>query len=355
LIELLVVIAIIAILVALLLPAVQQVREAARKSQCQDHLHNICIALHNYESAYKQFVFRKGGTLGYGDGSRRDGNYERLSGMVALLPFVEQKPLYDKFTAADPNPVPIPPGGPAPWANQAAWADGQVEVYRCPSDPATVGTPGAPASRGICNYVFNQGDFTGAANRDDMNVNGVFGTRRTYAMRDIVDGTSNTLAWSERVFANFGIGGRANPDVREGILTNIAAINTNPGACLSAASAIISGGRYTTWTAVKGKASSIWQDGQPEINAFFTILPPNGPSCINDGNGNADGAINLMSASSYHPGGAQAVLLDGKVTFISENIDTGNLGVAASRGGRSPFGVWGALGTRAGGDTARVP
>ena len=84
-------------------------------------------------------------------------------------------------------------------------------------------------------------------------------------------------------------------------------------------------------------------------------MPPNGPSCINDNNGTADGAINLMTASSYHPGGAMAVLLDGKVTFVSENIDTGNLGVAASRGGKSPFGVWGALGTRAGGDTARVP
>ncbi|MEZ6064554.1 MAG: DUF1559 domain-containing protein [Planctomycetaceae bacterium] len=334
---------------ALLLPAVQQVREAARKSQCQDNLHNIAIALADYEITFSKYVYRKGGTLGYGDSSRRDGNYERRSGFISLLPFIEQKPLYDKIVAGEPGSPPIPPGGPAPWSGWAGWNDNQVEVYRCPTDPAF------PTRRGINNYMFCMGDYTGANNRDLADSNGMFGTRVTYAVRDATDGTSNTVVFSERVAASFGANGKGNPDVREGILRSVATINTNPGACLSSAAAILNGSRYSTWTNVKGKASSAWQDGQPEINSFTTIIAPNGPSCISDGNNNADGVNAVLTASSYHPGGALAAMLDGKVTFISENIDTGNLGTAATLGGRSPFGVWGALGTRSGGEAAQVP
>ena len=136
-------------------------------------------------------------------------------------------------------------------------------------------------------------------------------------------------------------------------MTSVPAIDTTPGACIAAATAVSSSGKRYNQTPVppvKGRFSSIWTDGQPEINAFTAVLAPNSPSCINDANGNADGASNLMSASSYHTGGAQALLADGSVRFISENIDTGNLGVAAILGSRSPFGVWGALGTRAGGE-----
>jgi prepilin-type N-terminal cleavage/methylation domain-containing protein/prepilin-type processing-associated H-X9-DG protein len=344
LIELLVVIAIIAILIALLLPAVQQAREAARRTQCKNNLKQIGLALHNYHDVFNAFVYRKGGSVGGGDPSRLDGNYERKSGLIALLPYVDQAPLYNQIESGDPSTTPpVPPGGAAPWSGWTVWQR-QIPAYRCPSDP------GFNTTRGICNYAFSMGDYVGAANRDDREVNGLFARSTTYNIRDIPDGTSNTLAFGERVAATFGINGRPGADIREGIIVNVAAIQTNPGACLAAAAAISNAGRYTNTATVKGRFSSIWQDGQPENVAFHAVLPPNGPSCINDGNGNADGAINLMAASSYHEGGVQCLMADGSVRFITENIDTGNLGVANSRNGPSPHGVWGALGTKRGGE-----
>lgn len=348
LIELLVVIAIIAILVALLLPAVQQVREAARKSQCSDHLHNIVIGVHNYESNHKFFVYRKGGSdRAPGDSARATGNFLRLSGMVPLLPFVEQKPLYDRFMAGNPPAIGV--GGPAPWNGWAGWNNSQVDVYRCPSDP------GINTTRGIVNYVFNMGDYVAAANRDAADSNGPFGRLKNYAMRDLVDGSSNTLAWSERVSANFDANGTATRDVREGAVINVGFQGTSPGACVSAVTALLTGSKFNSSTTVKGKCSSIWQDGQPEVNAFTTITPPNGPSCLNGGEGGADGLNVILAPSSYHSGGVLACLFDGKVTMVSENIDTGNLGVHTTLGGRSPYGVWGAMGTRNGGESVRLP
>lgn len=358
LIELLVVIAIIAVLIALLLPAVQQARESARRTQCKNNLKQIGLALHNYHDVYGAFVYRKGGSHSQNSlGTRHDGNYERRSGMVALLPYLDQVAVFQKIdqgdTAGAPNP--IPPGGPAPWFGWSGWKL-RAQVLRCPSDPAQVqagGTNGTYGNTsGNINYCFNMGDVING-NRDLTTSNGLFALRTCYGLRDIVDGSSNTIAMSERCIANsnFGIGGKASPDVKEGILTSVAAITTNPGSCLAAAAPIVSGSRYTNWSAVKGKFSSLWADGQPEINSFTPVLGPNAPSCINDNNGNADGASNLLSASSYHTGGVHGLMADGAVRFISDNIDTGNLGVANTFGGRSPYGVWGAVGTRSGGET----
>lgn len=347
LIELLVVIAIIAILIALLLPAVQQAREAARRTQCKNNLKQLGLALHNYHDVFNKFVYLKGGTAGGGDSSRLDGNYNRRSGIISLMPYFEQASFYNNIEAGDPTTSPaIPPGGPAGWNGWAGWNQ-RMSSLRCPSDP------GVDRPRGVNNYAFSRGDYIGVnagTGRDSQDGNGVFAFRKTYAIRDITDGTSNTVAMSERVIASFGIGGKGSPTIQEGTLTNVGAITTNPGACLAAVAAISDGNRYTDWSAVKGKFSSIYCDGQPENVGFNTVLAPNSPSCTDNGNGNSDANVSLLSASSHHTGGAQVLLTDGSARFVSENIDTGNLGLATSRGAASPYGVWGALGTRAGGE-----
>ncbi|MFN9718411.1 MAG: DUF1559 domain-containing protein [Planctomycetota bacterium] len=347
LIELLVVIAIIAILVALLLPAVQQAREAARRTQCKNNLKQLGLAMHNYHDVYNMFPYRKGGTEnGLGATTNRlHANYQRRSGLISLMPYLEQTAYYERIMTGD-TVNGVAPGGPAPWNGWVGY-NFQPTILRCPTDP------GIQTARGVSNYAFSMGDVV-VNNRDSRDTNGLFGALgRCYGLRDVIDGSSNTLAFSERVAANFGIGGRPSATWQEGILTAVPAIDTAPGACIAAATAVSSSGKRYNQSPVppvKGRFSSIWTDGQPEINAFTAVLAPNSPSCINDSNVNADGASNLMSASSYHTGGAQALLADGSVRFISENIDTGNLGVAAVLGGRSPFGVWGALGTRAGGE-----
>jgi len=348
LIELLVVIAIIAVLIALLLPAVQQAREAARRTQCKNNLKQLGLALHNYHDVFGTFVYRKGGTgSGQNSSTRLDGNYGRRSGLVSLLPYLDQAPLYQRIEAGDTTTTPnVPTGGAAPWSGWAGYQQ-RFAGFRCPTDPGI----NPPPSQGSLNYAFCMGDLIGGSNRDATQINGMFANNTTYGVRDVVDGNSITSAFGERVQASFGINGRANPTIQEGTLGSVATITTNPGSCLAAVAAISSNGRYTTWSAVKGKFGSIWCDAQPENVAFMTVIAPNGPSCVDDNNGNSDSLNGLLTASSYHTGGVQVLMVDGSVRFVGNNIDTGNLGVATTLNGRSPYGVWGALGTRMGGET----
>jgi prepilin-type processing-associated H-X9-DG protein len=223
-----------------------------------------------------------------------------------------------------------------------------IASLSCPTDP------GIRVARGVCSYAFSRGDYIGVdagTGRDSQDGNGLFASQRTYSFQDVLDGTSNTIAFSERVQASFGRNGKGSPRIQEGCLTEVGAITTNPGACLAAVAAISSGNMYTTWNLVKGKFSSTYCDGQPENVGFNTVLSPNSPSCGNDNNNNSDCAVSLLSASSYHPGGVHCLMTDGSVLFVSESIDTGNVGVATARSAASPYGVWGALGTRGGGES----
>jgi prepilin-type N-terminal cleavage/methylation domain-containing protein/prepilin-type processing-associated H-X9-DG protein len=354
LVELLVVIAIIGVLVALLLPAVQAAREAARRGQCSNNVKQFGLALHNYHDTFKAFPPRKGGTNGCNsavDLARVKCNYDRLSAFIMLLPFYEQKALYDTIQAGgvtDSAGNLIASGGPAPWYNNARWPawQQQIGIVICPSDKIIP----TPTSQAHNSYAFSIGDSLTNWNSNTFQARGLFGgSARCVGLQWVTDGSSNTIAMSERTSngVNFGLRAAAGEDIRNVTVSNISSSVVNPGTCNAQVQGTIVAG-----VSIKAKFGSIWSDGQAEINAFNTVLRPNGPSCVNDANGNADSTGGVLSASSYHPGGVNGLFADGSVRFVNQNINCGNPAAPPPSAGPSPYGVWGALGSISGKETA---
>jgi prepilin-type N-terminal cleavage/methylation domain-containing protein len=212
LIELLVVIAIIAILISLLLPAVQQAREAARRTQCKNHLKQIGLALHNYESTHNTFPpgFVSIPTSTWSGGAN-DGIQETGPGwgfFAHILPYIDQAPLYNSINFN----VPIT------HASHATQRRTIITPYRCPSDtwdrPVTIFSNGVttptPAPSTVLvsdlasiSYVGCVGGGNPAASGytalyEQQPFNGMFHRNSKVRMSDITDGTSNTLGIGER-------------------------------------------------------------------------------------------------------------------------------------------------------------
>jgi prepilin-type processing-associated H-X9-DG protein len=167
-------------------------------------------------------------------------------------------------------------------------------------------------------------------------------------MAQITDGTSNTIAMSERPRANVGVHTSNGDRAVTSTVLGVSTIAANPGQCLTRMT--VDGG-VVNGIQVKGRSGCYWSDGQTEIVDFNTVLPPNSLGCIGDSDPNADGASGVHSASSFHTRGVNVLMADGAVRFFNQNVDTGNLGKQSPTAGPSPYGVWGALGTREGRET----
>ncbi|GIW98514.1 MAG: prepilin-type N-terminal cleavage/methylation domain-containing protein [Pirellulaceae bacterium] len=375
LVELLVVIAIIGILVGLLLPAVQAAREAARRMQCQNNLKQLGLAAHNYESAHKKFPYRQGGTGRWNGG---DGNADRLSGFVTILPYIEGSNQWNQIAAGDPNGQygnPAPPQGPEAWGGWQPWNTSPA-LMKCPSDPEAQNRAKAN-TYSMC--IGGNGRAMGWAlwGGDSINqtgdTSGIFahGWAREQGWRKgsghatfgtITDGTSNTLMYSERLVNTSNYNSQAGNTLQAGervpFKTTVALVQGIAGSpilCLNARD-----GQYLNPNVVsmhQGNSGKVWHDGHPTYVAFNTILAPNSPSCTETISW-GDGVPALLPPTSNHTGGVNACKADGSVTFITENIDTGNLtapATLAQNSPASPYGVWGALGTMAGGEVVQAP
>jgi prepilin-type N-terminal cleavage/methylation domain-containing protein len=361
LVELLVVIAIIGVLVALLLPAVQAAREAARRSQCSNNLKQLAIAVHNHHDTYR-IIPPAGQNLQFEQltddpaiaGTAGRFGWDRLGYTVALLPFVEQKPLYDRviqYTNSDRRPWSqnADSFGPSPYIMK-------IPTFMCPSDPVPPNI-----QRDWCaplNYHCNRGDiFMGWA---DWEYRGPFAMqpRGEVTFASITDGTANTILLAE---CAVGKHPDAGAPVIGGIANNTTGMDwerTAPGPCHArrGPNGILVNPSQNNFD--WGDAWGIgrrWGDAHSLYTQFFTVLPPNSPSCAM---GDAENWPQL-AASSHHPGGAQVAMCDASVRFVSQTIDAGNQSIrmggqpnvpgnARHYVGPSFWGVWGAMGTRSG-------
>jgi prepilin-type N-terminal cleavage/methylation domain-containing protein/prepilin-type processing-associated H-X9-DG protein len=337
LVELLVVMAIISLLIALLLPAVQSARESARRTSCVNNLKQIGLALHQYHDTHHCFPFLRGGTSGPCD---LTSNCEYLSGWTMLLPFIEQTALYARFTSAQTlGATNYPAWGPAPFDpfdDGYAPVNFEVNLLQCPSNGQSTRQPGQP---GQTNYHFCIGDSL-VGNDALRNPRGIFGYYSSTGMASIIDGTSNTIAVSEAVKGSEAMSIRGNAAF------SVLGSDVNPSLCLALRG---DAGWYRAGASTRPWVGIYWHTGVPLMNGFTTVLPPNSPSCLFDSSWMGAG---IISPTSHHPGGVNAMYADGSVQFTSETVDSGRLGSPEAGGGPSPYGVWGALGSKAGGETA---
>jgi len=335
LIELLVVIAIIGVLMGLLLPAVQKVREAANRVKCQNNLKQIGLALHNYHDSNLRFPFGKGPDYR----KSRPGTpvYPRWSVHSQILPFLEQQNLYQSIDFTWP---PETPGMGNPVINfMPAWenpnrvnADASrtaVSGFICPSDPAGID----PSWPGQNNYVANLGAtfMCDVSDRNPSQVapteqaTGVFYYLSRVRMADITDGTSQTVFFSEK------LRGTGSPDPRRDmfVMPNQTTMDATWQTC--------QGTNPQTATPLTSKQGFSWVMGEMCCTSYNHVSTPNTTTCAGlPFPGSMANMAMDVPPSSFHTGGVNALMGDGSVHFIDQGVD---------------LFVWRALGTRSSGET----
>lgn len=296
LVELLVVIAIIGILVGLLLPAVQAAREAARRMQCSNNLKQIGLALHNYESTYKKFPT--------GNVVRIDVVPPRGDGWTwhsRILPYLEQTALYNRVSRVIGTDA-----GTRESAEQVlAGRTTKLSFFQCPTHPdGGIQNPGKfgyqlSTYNGVCGTTTFNNDQLDEASDIGYRANGIFFMNSRIGFSDITDGTSNTFIVAE---VQDDLRGEPNS-------------NRMPG----------SDRKYNFANG---------SDGNPPTDISEHLVGMETDDPINANTRDANGFFNNDGeyAGSYHTGGAQFVLSDGSVRFVSQNINMTIYRALATRG-----------------------
>ncbi|MCA9201563.1 MAG: DUF1559 domain-containing protein [Planctomycetales bacterium] len=341
LVELLVVIAIIGVLVAMLLPAVQAAREAARRSSCSNNLKQIAIAMHNYHDTYKVLP---SGTINAGftqhsSMQTHQNNILNHTGHMLILPFIEQQPLHDQINFSIASQGMNRHGGTVtggwPNANFNVLAGPNaplIEMYLCPSDRGD--ERGALLRTDTQNYIADgqrhtnyllcagghgNGWVDGCANwqtysasasnladgRTGVPYRGAFGHNGAAKFRDFIDGTSNVIILCETVITN------RSHTAYENLWAGYRRHNT-------------------------------FAVNHPNINAnhinnarYHINGPVHVPGMTSSG-GTADDRIHVNVTASMHPGGAQYAFGDGSVKFLSETTDKSTYAVLTRIASRQP-------------------
>jgi prepilin-type N-terminal cleavage/methylation domain-containing protein len=326
LIELLVVIAIIAVLIGLLLPAVQKVREAAARLQCQNNLKQIALALHNYHDSHKHFPFGKGPS--YANAA----SYARWSVHSQILPYVEQDNLYKLL---DFNFPPNTPGMAGPVINfmpaytnpggQNAQCTLQVPIFLCPSDGATIvdswpGQNNYVGCTGAMEMCDNTESLPSDVDSTDIARVGLLYYISKVRLTDISDGTSNTALFSEHLRG----GGAPDPRTAMFIIQTQSTIDSTFTACSSL--------NPQTATPLSYWQGGSWAMGEMCCTLYNHVSPPNTNTCA--GLGFTGGMKNMsmqQPPTSNHSGGVNLALGDASVRFVVNSVD---------------LATWRALGTR---------
>jgi prepilin-type N-terminal cleavage/methylation domain-containing protein len=320
LVELLVVITIIGILIALLLPAVQAAREAARRSQCNNNLKQYGLALHNYHYSHNVFP----------PGTSSWDNPPYVGWQVRILPFAEQAPLFDRVQAWAKQTAGSPAWYNAPIGpnNLTARESVTVPYCMCPSDTSerfrggwaqasysgSLGSQQTPSNNGACNIFFNGGSLANAGvnyenpggqsghgnTADPSQISGMFSRfGMVIGMQHVTDGTSNTFFVGEilHVCTDHGEG----------------------------------------WWSRNGGANAHASTSVP-LNNMTTC--PNSQKVTHAACTSPDNWNFSWGFRSKHPGGAQFLLVDGSSRFVSETIDYMTYQRLGARGDGQPIGAF---------------
>jgi prepilin-type processing-associated H-X9-DG protein len=322
LIELLVVIAIIAVLIALLLPAVQAAREAARRAQCVNNLKQIGLAIHNYHQTNDCFPMGAASAQGQGNF-----NWQNHSCMGMMLPFIEANGIYNGINF---NMVSV---GGTPDVNYTARAT-QINSFLCPSDGNAKNTDGTNGR--LNSYMASMG--TTAQNGYNTSSTGLFAFNIAYGIRDITDGSSNTIAFGEKLVGTPGQSTGAGPLYRGNGLNGQSLNNNGNGNYDVSAPVAVAptladlntcSAQFQTQTLNSGNLinneGQWWLVGDTNYCLFNTIVPPNSNiykwgSCRNGCTSCSPDGSMYANSSSNHSGGCNFLMGDGSVRFIKATI-----------------------------------